>query len=95
MYDIPASRNEQKLVLVFQNLIFVLTSTRDKMKGKKKKVTGTLKGFVCVPHLFCIFMTLFIVCLGLIVGGCADGCCEWPFADAHTASWREDEPLTF
>lgn len=22
------------------------------------------------PHLFCIFMILFIVCLGLIAGGC-------------------------
>jgi len=37
------------------------------MKGK---MTGTIKGFVCVPHLFCIFMILFIVCLGLIAGGC-------------------------
>lgn len=80
--------------MIFKNLIFVLTSTQDEMK--RKKMTGTLKGFVCVPHLFCIFMTLFIVCLGLITGGCVDGCCELltegPFADA-LINWRLGEKI--
>lgn len=63
----------QQLILIFKNLIFVLTSTQDKMKGKNDRDS---KG-VCLCPPFVLHIYDIIYCLfGSDCGRMYDGCCE-------------------
>jgi len=71
MYDTPS---------IFKNLIFCINKHTRQNEGKNDR---DYKG-VCLCPPFVLHIYDIIYCLfGSDCGRMYDGCCEWPFADAH------------